>query len=503
MNSFESWVLAYLANSLWQVPLVFAAAWLGARVVRRSSGAIEHRIWVAAVTLAAVLPACSFNLAELLVSLWRLVQPGGSSQLVGKVQVTVTPGIVVEHGAFRLPAEVFAIAAIVYGCSIVYFAGRLALGLWKTAALRRRSERVSLSGQAEFSWERCSHFFCVHDAEAAVSVDINGPMTIGLRRKILLLPVDWQASLHEDDLAAAIAHEFAHMRRRDFAKNIVYELLSLPVAYHPLLWLTRARLAESREMVCDAMAAEAVAGREKYARSLLRLASTLTERTPVRTLHAIGIFDANIFERRIMSLTEKNVASSNMRRIATVTVCVALGLGACASALALRIKLPAPVQTAIEPVQPLAAVHAVAPVRATAAMHIPVAAKALAPVAESAPAEIAAAVQAPARVQKSEPVQGSGPVRISANVMAGNLYSHVDPIYPPIARAAGVSGEVVLHAIIGEDGMMKSLTVVSGPPMLQGAALEAVKDWTYRPFLLNGNPTAVDTTITVTFSLQP
>jgi TonB family protein len=508
MNSFESWMLAYLLNSLWQVPLVFAAAWLAVRFVRRSSSAIEHRIWVAAVALAAVLPACAFNPTELLLSFWRFVRIEGHGQLVGKVQVTVTPGIAVQHSALRVPAEVLAIVAIAYGCCIAYFAGRLALGLWKTAVLRRGADFVSLAGHAESSWERCSRFFGVDDAEAFVSADIHGPMTIGLRRKIILLPSDWQAALQGDDLAAAIAHEFAHMSRRDFAKNILYELLSLPVAYHPLLWLMRARLAESREMVCDAMAAEAVAGKEQYARSLLRLASSLSERTPARTLHAIGIFDANIFERRIMSLTEKSVASSTARRIATVAACVVLGLGACASALALRITLPAPAQSAIRPV---AAVQSPASIQAFAPVQI-AAVQAPAPVQRVAPVEASdlvptAAVQASATVQEPAQspviVQDAGPVRVSAAVLDGQILTRVDPVYPPSARAAGVSGAVVLHAIIGADGTMQQLSVVSGPEMLKGAAIEAVRQWTYKPFLLNGDPVAVDTTITVTFSLEP
>ena len=124
--------------------------------------------------------------------------------------------------------------------------------------------------------------------------------------------------VEQRDLDALLAHEIVHMRRRDFAKNLLYEVLSLAGAYHPLLRLTRLRLAESREMVCDAMAADAVAGRARYARSLLRLASILSDRPPARVLHAIGIFDANIFERRVMNLTEQASGSARdaaMRRL--------------------------------------------------------------------------------------------------------------------------------------------------------------------------------------------
>ena len=91
--------------------------------------------------------------------------------------------------------------------------------------------------------------------------------------------------------------------------------------------------------------------------------------------------------------------------------------------------------------------------------------------------------------------------RVSGGVMAGNILSKVPPDYPPIARAAHVEGTVMLHALIGKDGRVKHLTVVSGPPMLTGAAVDAVKQWVYKPYLLNGEPTEVDTTVSVNFSI--
>jgi TonB family protein len=77
----------------------------------------------------------------------------------------------------------------------------------------------------------------------------------------------------------------------------------------------------------------------------------------------------------------------------------------------------------------------------------------------------------------------------------------VTPIYPPIARAAHVQGTVVLRAIIGKNGRVLSLGVISGPAMLQQATLDAVKKWTYKPYLLNNKPTDVNATINVVFSL--
>lgn len=90
--------------------------------------------------------------------------------------------------------------------------------------------------------------------------------------------------------------------------------------------------------------------------------------------------------------------------------------------------------------------------------------------------------------------------RVSGGVIAGNKLSGAEPTYPPIAKAAHVSGSVVLHAVISKEGTIENLQVVSGPEMLRASALEAVKTWRYKPYLLNGEPTPVDTTVTVNFS---
>ncbi|MFZ1156973.1 MAG: energy transducer TonB [Candidatus Sulfotelmatobacter sp.] len=93
-------------------------------------------------------------------------------------------------------------------------------------------------------------------------------------------------------------------------------------------------------------------------------------------------------------------------------------------------------------------------------------------------------------------------VRISQGVTRGMLIQKVEPAYPAIARAARIQGEVVLAAVISKNGEIQNLTLVSGHPMLTAAALEAVKQWRYRPFLLNGEPVEVETTIIVTFQLS-
>ncbi|MBZ5678963.1 MAG: energy transducer TonB [Acidobacteriia bacterium] len=92
-------------------------------------------------------------------------------------------------------------------------------------------------------------------------------------------------------------------------------------------------------------------------------------------------------------------------------------------------------------------------------------------------------------------------VRISQGVTKGLLIHRVEPTYPPLAKAARVQGDVVLKAIINRNGDIQDLQLVSGHPMLVPSAIAAVKQWRYKPYLLNGQPVEVETTVTVIFSL--
>jgi len=106
---------------------------------------------------------------------------------------------------------------------------------------------------------------------------------------------------------------------------------------------------------------------------------------------------------------------------------------------------------------------------------------------------------APPVVARAAP-KPTGPVRVSSGTVAGMALSQPQPVYPPIAKAAHVQGVVILHAIISKGGTIENLQVISGPPMLTSSALEAVKRWRYKPYLLNGEPTEVETTINVNFT---
>jgi protein TonB len=92
------------------------------------------------------------------------------------------------------------------------------------------------------------------------------------------------------------------------------------------------------------------------------------------------------------------------------------------------------------------------------------------------------------------------PLRVGGHVQAPRKIRHVDPVYPDLARRAGVSGIVILECVIDREGRIRSVEVLRGQPLLDAAAVDAVRQWTYRPTLLNGVPVEIVMTVTVRFA---
>jgi TonB family protein len=443
MNGFENVLLSYILNSLWQAPLLFVAAWAAARLLRTTGPAAEHRVWVGALLLQSLLPAVSILPWQRFQVAWLWLAHGTSA---GVAQVSVQMGSGSGLAALRIPPAMMAVLAIAYAAATGYFIVRFAWRCMRLSALTRGTRSLSLSGEAALSYERWSDRLGIMGPIALVSSDeIFAPVTMGVAQRRVMLPAGMLTRLPQIDLDAAIAHEFAHIRRNDFLKNLLYEIVALPMSYHPCLWYTRQHIMETREMVCDEMAA-GISGGQEYAQSLLRLASLLLQGRPVRVPHAIGVFDANTLERRLMKLTEKKERVGRLRVFVSVAACVVLGVTTAASAVALRLGVDS---------------------------------------------------QASAGDSKKP-----APHSIPPDVMAQNIISKVNPKYPPEAKKARIQGAVVLDAVVGKTGTVEKLSVASGPNELQQSALDAVKQWRYKPFLMNGAPIEVKTTVSVFYTLE-
>jgi protein TonB len=108
-------------------------------------------------------------------------------------------------------------------------------------------------------------------------------------------------------------------------------------------------------------------------------------------------------------------------------------------------------------------------------------------------------------VISSKPVTQQNPeqrVRVSQGVSTGLLVKRVPPQYPAVALEARIQGQVVLQAEIDKNGDVESLTLISGHPLLAPAAIDAVKQWKYKPYLLNGEPMKIETWVLVNFQLS-
>ena len=100
------------------------------------------------------------------------------------------------------------------------------------------------------------------------------------------------------------------------------------------------------------------------------------------------------------------------------------------------------------------------------------------------------------------PPPPAAPVRVGGNIKAPQKVKHVNPVYPPIAQSARVQGVVIIEATIGPDGAVKDAKVLRSIPLLDQAALDAVRQWQFTPTLVNGVPVPVIMTVTVQFTLQ-
>jgi TonB family protein len=114
-----------------------------------------------------------------------------------------------------------------------------------------------------------------------------------------------------------------------------------------------------------------------------------------------------------------------------------------------------------------------------------------------------AGIQPAPPVALEDGTAGAERLRVSGNVQALQLISHVEPVYPPLAKQAQIQGTVVFSALIDKDGKVRDLKVVRGHPLLVQAALDAVKKWVYKPTTINGEPVEVRTDISINFTLPP
>ena len=454
MNHAQDALLRYLTHSAVTLAIVGAVAWLGDRLLRSVGPQAQHRMWVTGLLLSVALP--------LLPAGWLArLGPGPTSAGLGTVTVTYNT-VAAAAERWTVSPVLCAMLAAAYLLTLLFYMARL---LWRgrrTGAMVRRATMLPLDASAYGSLNDAARRFGVAIPEVRCSSETRGPVVLGLRRPLLLVPEGFfttenaeeiQTASDDDirmasdvDIAAALAHECAHIRRRDFAKNLIYECVAAAVAYHPACWLMRRRIAETRELVCDEMAASAAGDRAEYAASLLRLARSMA--VPSQASQAIGVFDGNILEERIMRLTMDVPKVTKARRIAMAAVPTCALLGGAATAAALSFD-----------VTPQDGAAANAPVHE--------------------------------KVYK-----------IGGDVSVPSLTYSVDAKFPDAEKNAknGMQGVAVVELIVDSKGRPRDIRVKrSLRPDFDKCAIDAVRQYKFDPAMRRGKPVAVEVTIEVNF----
>jgi beta-lactamase regulating signal transducer with metallopeptidase domain/uncharacterized membrane protein YkoI len=340
-------LLTFLLNAVWQIALIAALASFGAWLLRHSTR-YQHWLWVAALCLSLLVPAITaFNAlpptaspAE--VSYARnLSNPVFISEIQGPF--VRTPGSS-SNEAFQLNITLALVLFAAFGVFILYRSVRLTQAWFTTRRVRQAAVELGKDEAVGAIMRECAKRLDLDQNQTRVTVCSSAtlpvPVTIGLFRPVIILPERLLRDGNTDLLTSAIGHEFIHVARRDYVLNFIYELLYLPVSFHPAAALVRRRIKQTRELCCDELVAERILNAQVYARSLVALASSAPPLRRLSVSTTVGIADADILEARIMSLLNKPKMNRRWKKLMLVAVSLLLLVPSlAAAAFAMRFEL--------------------------------------------------------------------------------------------------------------------------------------------------------------------
>ena len=343
MTLLVNWCTFFVLNSAWQFPVLIMIAALLVRCLPRLSNALEHKLWIACLLLGVAVPSLSTYLAVVPVHAvqsrdsvpdsdrWKAPHPSEHGHLTASLTAVETTPV---------GWSLFGLITSAYAASLFVAVGYLLLRLEKTR--RIVGGRVALSKRPDMVTRQ--------DRSVGVSVskEMNGPATLSWPTPMILVPETFK-HLPETEQDAVIAHEMAHVVRSDFVKNLLLEVVSLPLSFHPLTRWVKRKIGESREVICDEMAADVTSTKDTYAQALLSVAKTMADRAQTSGL-VLGMTGTQL-ERRIMKLLQAPLSVSPRRRMLTQALCLVSLLGGSLGIIRLSLH-PVSVQAAGSPAFP-------------------------------------------------------------------------------------------------------------------------------------------------------
>lgn len=455
MRVISQLLLTFLLNACWQIAFLAAAVAVGARLLNKGALRSQHLLWVLALVLSFCLPL----LTTAFVSRDRL--------FTSAIRSEESPGLKVR-GLIDLPAaqaNAFTplgspssaipvnakLAAVILALYVVLF-GYRTFGLFRawqrTRRIKRSARLVEPSESLQRIMEECQTAFQTAPVSLLYSDAVPLPITIGVRRPLVILPEQLLRDADTELLAAAMGHEIVHVWRRDYLLNLIYEFVYLPLSFHPAAALVRRRINQTRELCCDELVADRLLKADVYARSLVRLAGSAPQLRKLAPTTTVGIADADILEVRIMSLLNRSEISQRGKKLLLIAAAFVLAIP-CATAAAFNFQFDIARQD-LNPIEP----------------------------------------------------QGTSNGKVQVEKKPRLIY-HTDPEYPEDARAKQIEGRVGLSLTVGVDGLVQDVQVTKPVyPSLDESAVANVRKWRFDPQVKDGQPTAKRLNVEVDFNLS-
>jgi TonB family protein len=516
--------------SFWLELLARSAALLMAgevilRVIRNANAALRHRLLLWMLGFLALLPVLAVIVPEISFSPWQ--REPAQRALVTIVEMSSKA--VETSGRHAVNWLLLLWMGGVFAACLPLLIG--AVSVWK---ITRRARALT--------------------NELLISNELRVPMTCGILRPRILLPAGaehWSSSR----LQAVLLHERAHIRRRDVAAQVVAHLIAALWWFQPLVWIMPRRLRLESEFACDAEAIRSGFRSSDYAFELLEVAKSVSRDWKMSS-SALAMIRTSDLEDRVRAVLRPSMPL--LRPAKTYVLGLILGSSAiAASAVNFRSHEPGGSNMRRTMLSALLTSAGLSAATVSGTVHdVSGAAIADAKVTINNPDTAvkeeavtgsdgkfsisgSAAGQYILRIEKpgfasifrefdlkaesnmardfTMPIDGGEAVadnlvaaneeqpkkiRVGGQVAQNNLLRKVQPVYPAAAKAARTQGTVELEAVISKDGVPSELRVVSSPSDdLSASSLEAVRQWRYRPTLLNGNPVNIVTTVIVNYSL--
>jgi TonB family protein len=528
-----------LADALIRSTLVLAAGIAAVTVLRNRSSALRH--WVLAGTIGAA--ALAAPLAWILPE-WQATAVPAPSVLVFDAGPAVPVSAEAIANVSAVPARSLPLA-LIWLVGVAIAAGALLLHLFRLARISARASRV-----VEPSWLRIvdevRREYGIRQPVPVLATAAHDLLaTWGLISPCILVPA--RARQWDDDLIrVVVCHELAHIRRSDWATQIAADFVRRIYWFQPLMWIACRMLRRESEQACDDVVLETGVEAPTYASHLLQLARA--GRSAYGWAAAVPMARPSTLERRISAMlnSARNRRALSSRALVASTLALALATFSAAAFHAEQqrsTQLTGTVYDRSGAVLPGVAVtltgaqdaKAEATTNAEGRFQLPASAGVKYVLEASVPgfnafrqefeltsasdwdraitlqvgrlsetvtvsAKREPATQATPGIPEKKPT----PIRVGGNIKAPTKVVNVNPVFPASMRTAGRGGVVPLDALIGADGSVVFVRVVSANvhPDFAEAATEAVRQWKFTPTLLNGQPVEVLMTVTINFALE-